>query len=557
MNLFIKDSSVLKMYLLKKSILILILIQFLGHTACFSQSQDPSLEHKEANIETPEEIVKSNPTAGPIKLEARIDIPLELNLEKALNLAISQSLDIQKAKNQKDIDKWRFWESVGNYLPDYKVGFSAQRFDGNFLIGGIFPVMALTSSVNAFMRFDYHFFEGGKGFFKTIALRKIYKASKENLSTSLNNTLLEVTKAYNLLLREQAHLSVLAKAVEEAKSEVELNENLEKQGVGTRFDVLQSQAQLAEQEQELIAQQVRFREASINLSKILNLEQGTHIKPDENDLKTKHLFDLDQPISEIIALAKNNRPEVKIAKLQYSAQKYYIGVASSDFLPKANLFGQYGGTGNVIFHRTKIKGFTPDAIALDANGNPIPSSVTRNRSSDNFPTNVDINNITNVSNVIMGAGQPATIKLDDSLMANKSLGVQVDWDIGMGLGVPTISKINQSRNQAKLTKADLDILNQEVEQQVRSAYLRVQAAEKLLEVSEKRIKAATEALHLAKARLVNGIGINTELHNAQKQYVDSLASKVNAIIEFNNTQSELLHSVGLISIETLVKEKTN
>ncbi|MBI2996541.1 MAG: TolC family protein [Candidatus Melainabacteria bacterium] len=490
---------------------------------------------------------------GPMKLEARIDVPLELSLEKALNIAILQNLDIAKAKSQKEIDRWKYWENIGNWLPDYKLGLSAQRYDGSFLVGGVFPVMTLTSSVNAFMRFDYRFFEGGKGFFNTLAARKVYKASKENLLASQNNILLEVTRAYNNLLKEQAQLDVLTKAVEEAKSEVELNTNLEAQGVGTRFDVLQSKSQLAEQEQAYIIQQAKLREASIKLATLLNLEQGTHIKPNENDLKVKDLFDINKPITEIINLAVKNRPEVRAAKLEYGAGKNLIGVATSEFLPKANIFSQYGGTGNVLFHRTKRKGFVPDAIALDDTGSPVATMITRKRELfQAFEPVQDLSNITNVSNVIRGGGGPSSFVTDDSLRANKNYGVQVDWDIAMGLGVTTVSKINESRNKAKLLVTDFDILNQEVEKQVRTSYLNVQATKQLLEVSEARVSATTEALKIAKARITNGIGINTELLNAEKQYVDSLAYKVNSIIEHNNAQAELLYSLGLISVERLL-----
>ena len=500
-----------------------------------------------------EDIFLNNNITQPIKLEARIDIPLELDLEKALNIALEQNLDIVQAKNQKNINKWKYWENIGNWLPDYKVGFAAQRFDGNFLVGGVFPVMTLTSSVNAFMRFDYRFFEGGKGFFNTLLAKKLYNASKENLSASLNDTVLEVTKAYNLLLKEQSQLNVLAKAVEEAKSEVDLNQNLEKEGTGTRFDVLQSQVLFAEQEQLFISQQAMFREASINLARILNLEQGTHIKPDEKDLKVMDIVDLEQPIAEIISLALKNRPELKVAKLELYAQKNNIAVTASEFLPRTNLFGQYGGTGKVIFHRTKVAGLTPDAIALDENGNPLSSMVSRDREMFQSFTTQDLSNITNVSDVIKGAGKPTTVTLDDSLMANKSLGVQLDWDIGKGLGVPIVSKVNQARNQAKISKTNFDLLNQAVEQQVRSAYLRLQAASRLLDVAKIRLQAASEALHLAKVRLENGVGINTELLNAEKQYTEALASNVNAIVEYNVTQAELLHSIGLISVEKLIQ----
>ncbi len=497
----------------------------------------------------PDEIFMSGEYGTPIMLEAKIDVPLELNLEKTLNIALLQNLDITLAKNQRDIDKWRFWENIGNFIPDYKVGLSDQRFAGTFLIGGVFPVMTLTSNANAYMRFDYPFFQGGKGLFNTLAANKLFKSSKENLSVSMKDILLAATKAYNQLLKEEAQLDVLSKSLEEAKEVYKLNQNLEKEGAGTKFDVLQSEAQLAEQEQAFIAQQANFRTAAINLSLVLNLDQNTHIKPSQDDLTAKKLFNLDKPIGEILKAAFDNRSEIKKAQLELKAQKHYIAAAYSGFLPTANLYGQYGGTGHVFFHRTKTTAVIPDAIALDANGNPVVQMVNRGR----FLEQTDFSDINSVSNVIRGGGKPFLSRGDDSLMASKFIGFQVDWPIGDGGGVPTVSRINQARNQAKLYNSKLEKLNKQVEKEVRTAYLNAQTTEKLIDVANKRVNAATEALRLAKIRLENGVGINTELLNAQKQYSGALGSQVNAIIDYNNAQAELLHSLGLISIESLIK----
>lgn len=481
-----------------------------------------------------------------IQLEARIDEPVDIDLEKALTTALLQNLDINKAKNVSDLYKWKMWENYGNFLPDVKAGLSTQRFDGTFLVGGVFAIMSLNTSNSVFLRYDYHFLDGGKGFFNTLAARKLFKSSKENLSISMKDTLLIVTKAYNNLLKEQAQLDVLSKSVEEANAALDLNIKLLKQGVGTKFDVLQSQALQAEQEQLYIAQQANFREASINLARVLNLEQGIHLKPSSKDLEVKKLFDIDRPIPEILLIAKENRSEVKKALLDYNAQKNYIGAAYSGFLPQANFYGQYGGNGRAFFHRTKITEVVPDAIQLDANGNPIVQTV-RNRNLSQS------SNLTNVSPVINGAGKPYLVATDDSLMASKFIGLQFDWNFGKGLGVSTLSKVNQAKADAKIAKVNIDSLNQKIEQEVRSAFLRVQTTEKLISVSKKRLDSATEALRLAKIRLENGVGINTELLNAQKQYSGALASNVNAVVDYNNAQADLLHSLGIISLDSLVK----
>ena len=270
-------------------------------------------------------------------------------------------------------------------------------------------------------------------------------------------------------------------------------------------------------------------------------------------LKIRKLFDVVTPIKEVIELAKITRPETRKALLEYGAQRNLIGVAFSDFLPKANFFGQWGGTGRVFFHRTKTQTVTPDAIALDESGNPLVQHVNRDRIlNQTFNPQVNLSNISDISNVIRGAGKPFNVDVDDSLMSSKFIGIQVEWLLGKGLGVPTISKINQAKNDALVKKINLEKLDQQIENEVRVAYLNAQVAEKILEVSEKRVKASQEALRLSRLRLENGIGINTELLNAQVDYKNALSSKVNAVLGYNNSQAELLHSVGLITVEKLI-----
>ena len=524
------------MYFRNNSFLILILLLLINIFPIYSQAENNSQI---------DQLFAPQKLSEPIKLEARIDIPLELDLKNALAVALKQNLDITQANYEEQISKWTLWENLGNWLPDYSLGLSASRFDGTFLIGGVFPIMTLTSNANAYMRFDYRFFEGGRGLFNTLAAKHLYKASKENVSTSLNNILLSVTKRYYELLGEQAQLSVFKKAVEEANANYNLNQEREARGIGTKFEILQSEALLAEQEQLLISQQAKFREASIALARLLNLDQGTHIKPDRKDLQEKELFSVDRPIQEIISLAKDNRPEIKKAILDHSAHRNYIGVAFADFLPKANFYGQYGGTGNVFFHRTKRRTVTPDAILLDDSGNPISQTLR-------LQNQVSASG-TMVSNVVRGGGKSTLTAIDDSLMSNKFIGIEVNWGIGDGLGVPSFSRIQQARNKAKLYKTMIDDIKQGLEEEVRASYLNIQTAKKLLDVAKKRLQAATEALRLAKLRLENGVGINLELLTAQKQHTEALASHVDAIINYNIAQAEILHSTGLINAESLIK----
>lgn len=472
-----------------------------------------------------------------IMLEARIDVPLKVDLESAIQIALMNNLDIVESELNREINKWTLRENIGYFLPDYSIGLGINRFDGQFFIGGLFPIDALNTNINAFVRTEYMILEGGKKVFNTLSAKKLYDASKEYLSTTKKNIIYSVVSSYYTLLTEQGKLDVYSKSVDEAKENLKLNQNREKRGVGTKFNVLQADSQLAEQEQLFIDQQAKFRQASIELATILNLNQQTHIKPNVKDLQPLSSPIVEQPIDDLISTAFEHRSEIKQAKLEYKSKKHQIGTAISSNLPNLNLYLQYGGTGQTFFDDTSTSTVTPDAINLDNAGNPVPAARLAAQAAS----------FSNVSNVQTAGGRPFRADVDRSLMSSLSYGLEFNWFLGQGLGVPLIAKLNKARKEADVSKNNLEKLRIDIEQEVRIAYLNFQAAQKSLKVSEKRVETSKEALRLARLRLNNGVGINTEVLDAQTSYKDSLASRVDAITKYNVAHADLLRSVGMIN----------
>ena len=65
-------------------------------------------------------------------------------------------------------------------------------------------------------------------------------------------------------------LQIQTRAVEVSKAQVQLNRQLERAGTGTRFQVLQSETQLARDQQNLLTQEVGLRNSAIDLATNLN-----------------------------------------------------------------------------------------------------------------------------------------------------------------------------------------------------------------------------------------------------------------------------------------------
>jgi outer membrane protein TolC len=124
------------------------------------------------------------------------------------------------------------------------------------LIGGTIPVSFGNPFATATAGFRYYGFRGGSVMFGSLANMHNYRASKQGLRASINDTLLNVTKLYYNLVQNQALLQIQTRAVDVSKAQVLLNQQLERAGTGTRFQVLQSETQLARDEQALLTQEV-------------------------------------------------------------------------------------------------------------------------------------------------------------------------------------------------------------------------------------------------------------------------------------------------------------
>jgi len=90
-----------------------------------------------------------------------------------------------------------------------------------------------------------------------------------------------------------------------------------------------------------------------------------------------------------------------------------------------------------------------------------------------------------------------------------------------------------------------------VGEQVRFAYCTKVAARDSIDSAAYGVKSASEALRQANLRLRAGMGTNLELIQAQRDYVSGLTAQAQAIITSNQAQAQLLHDMGVITIDNL------
>jgi outer membrane protein TolC len=494
----------------------------------------------------PSELLSLGGKLPPIRLEASYTEPV--SLKDVLRYAVDNNLTIRIAQTTIDSNKWLTVAAYGNFLPNILMSYQQQYLSGSSFLGGVTPVTFGTPNVSTSAGYQFYGFQGGRVVFNLLAQMAVWRAAKHALHGSLNDVLLNTAIGYFNLMRNQALLQIQTRAVEVSKAQVLLNQQLERAGTGTKFQVLQSQTQLATDEQNLLNQQVALRSSSIDLAAVLNLNQGVNLLSVEQEVKKIRLIDPRLEINDLINIAVLNRPELKQFEQLRIAARRNIQVAASQLYPNLQFYGSEAGNGPTL---SKTYQLVPGSFETVA----IQPQLT-NISPVFLPTTTGAPNLAAFS---IAAGEPALSTAQvyipptiESRQIRKSytIGYAVGWNYN-NAGIPQLA--TTLSNRALSRQALLNSNNQliTVTQQVRETYLTSVTAERQIEVTTKAVISAAEELRLATVRLQNGVGTNLDVINAQRDFTTALINKADAIIQFNIAQCQLLHDIGLVTVDNL------
>lgn len=449
---------------------------------------------------------------NPLKLEATIS--RSISLEDILEQALEKNLAIKISQDSTKSNLYLYGGALGRFLPDLSMTYKVQD---------IYQRGDLTSQIKTRnMSLNYSFFQGGKVYYDTRAKYFDYKASTYSLGATKNDILLDVFKKYNNILYNQILLHIRVKSLESSRAALNVNQQQLDAGIGTKYSVMQSKTQVAQDAQALVAQEVALRKAKIDLAAVLNESLFEDFVPEQVVVSKKHLLDPRIDVNHSISLALNNRPELKQYDYLRKSAQAVASRSASALMPVAQIY------------------LSPNNTHLYS-----PSSSTSTTSSSTTTGSAGSVNLSTT-----GAGT-TSVGLGNAVGSSLSFGGTVSWNLS-GLGVPDSFTVLSNRT---LAHRALQQYNQQVLtilQELRKSYVDVQTAEQQIEINNEGVEAARESLRLAFIRLKIGNGTNLEYIQSQKSYVDSLTNQAKAYIDYQNAQAQLLRDLGIISSESLV-----
>ncbi len=476
---------------------------------------DPALSKKQKEEATqvqiaPVPISELLPIGGgklpPIQLEASFNEPV--SLKRVLEITLENSLPIRISQAGFESQRYLYYGALGRFVPDLILTYRGQRVDT--------PTSAPNTIFTTSTTVRYPVFQGGRIMYGAQAALYRSRAAKNAYSASVNDALLDAYKSYYNLLLNQTLLQIRVKSVELSRTQLKLNEQLKNAGVGTNFAIYQSRTQLALDKQALLQQQVLVRQAALTLARVLNTSMLINFIPQETVVRELKLIDPDVNVDNLVATTLKLRPELKQYENLRMAASRNIQVAQAPLYPSFQFF----------------------------------TSLTESKNSRNSGGSGSLAG----STVVIPTGSSgAGIGISGAGARSVSAGFDLSWSIP-SMGIPDTFNTLSARALARqaLLQANQQYIT--VMQEVRSSYLNMLTAREQVKVAAEAVISGAEQLRLANLRVTYGQGINLELIQAQQAYVTALTNHVQAVINYNIAQAQLLRDTGQISLDSLTRE---
>lgn len=274
--------------------------------------------------------------------QVKIERNQGVKLEEALALATSNNRDIALARIAVDRARGVLQEAEAAKLPTvnaqgtYTYSDSAQTRLSNIAANPLFSGNSTTSqSATGTIGINYNVYTSGLVDANIRTAENQLRIAEADLNRVSQAVRINIATAYYTLQNSDATVLIRQKSVENRERSLQDTSALEKAGVGTKFDVLQSQVQLSNAQQSLLDAQANQLVARRDLARILVYPPNVDITAAD---PIEPAPDWKLSLEESILLAYKNRSELDIQKLQREVARDRTRAALARVGPQVGLF---------------------------------------------------------------------------------------------------------------------------------------------------------------------------------------------------------------------------
>ncbi|MEM6451838.1 MAG: TolC family protein [Cyanobacteria bacterium P01_D01_bin.105] len=455
-------------------------VEALDSEAVEGSSEDDSVESipENAELDAVPDVLTSdpNPLSVPVlREEVEIDRNPVVTLEEAVQLAYRNNQTLQASILQLEQAEAAVAEARAALLPSVAVQSTLSNQQS-----GTVDVTDLDTT----LQLNYNLLTGG-GRGASIRAAEIQQ-DVSALAVEIQQEQLRLVTAnlYYALQEADEQIRINQSFVNEAERNLRDSELRQEVGVGTRFDVLRAEVQLANAQQALVQSQFNEDIARRDIARLLNL-------PPKAGLETTPVAraeDWPLDLEESILLAFQNRAELEQQLNQADLSEQQRQIALSAIRPQVSLFANYG-------------------LNLD----------------------IDV---------------PGTDFGD--LSDSSSVGLQLNWTLFNG-GASRASARQQEIGAMIVEEQFSENLDQ-IRFDVEQAYFNIQANETNITTSNSAVVQAESALELANLRLQAGVGTQLDVLSAQTELTQAQVNNVTAILGYNRALVAIQRAISNLGL---------
>ena len=185
---------------------------------------------------------------------------------------------------------------------------------------------------------NYNVYTGGRRGADISRAKKTVELNELTVEQITEQALFEAARDYYELQNSNAQVDIAAAAVEDAQQTLRDAQLLEQAGLGTRFDVLRAEVELANADQGLTIANANQSTARRQLAETLSLGQQVNLET-ADEIQEAGVWD--QSLEETIILAYDNRAELAqlLVRREINEQQRRINISA--IKPQINLFANY------------------------------------------------------------------------------------------------------------------------------------------------------------------------------------------------------------------------
>lgn len=405
---------------------------------------------------------------------------VDMTLEDSVRTALDNNYNIKQQEAEYDSAVWARHQARRSFGPTVNWQSTATKMGGKY-----YDSANLSRSFGNGLTLTMPIYTGGQ-------LEGAIKAA--DLAMNANELGLELCKqqvkaatmsAYYQALQAKNQIKV---AQDSVNTLTEHLKNVNAQytvGTVAKSDVLGTQVQMANAEQNLINANNSYDVAIASLNNVMGLPTDTELNL--TDSLDYNVYEI--PLEECTAYARSNRPDVLMADYQVAIAEAGVQQAKAGYMPKVSAQASKSWAGE----------------------DPFGSDETDKRYGQNN---------------------------------NWTAGVVLSWDIWDNN--VTQSKVNQSKAAVAKAEAAAENTRQSGDLEVRTAYLNLKAAEKSINTTQVAVDKAQEDYKIAQVRYAAGVGTNLDVMDAEEKLAQAQTNYYTALYNYNSSKAALDKAMGIM-----------